>query len=749
MTAPTVGMALIVRDEADKITRCLDSFVDHVDVVAIVDTGSTDDTRDVIRDYFKSRPSPTPKLALGQFEWIDDFGAARRAADQLLLDAGVDWLSWIDADDTIRHPENLRKLATNAGHGVVAFGANYNYASDGHGNCFPAGTEVFGLRPNAATERAYSGDLVRLVFAGGNELAVTPNHPILTPSGWIGAGFLHEGDHVISGRFADLDPAVGVDDRQVPAPIEEVARAIGEAPNALSVAVPTVAQDFHGDGGGSEIHVVRAHRFLLDDVDAAREHHLGQDVLGRGNEEALVLAGEGAGLARSEAVALAPARGLSDRNSSGRDGGVLLGGDELLRLRQATQFDSGGEQTPRDGATADPIAIGEALAGFAGQVTSDEVVRVERYPFAGHVFNLETPGHWYAANGVIVHNCICTLRRERLVKAGHGTWQDPVHEHQRLDGGILQWVAPDLLEWVHDNKNPDASKRASERNRALLHEWVERDPTNGRVLAYLGAETLAAGDCEASLEWYRRYHEAPDTPIEERVQAYRRMAHALFDLGRVDEAMAGAFDAIRLHPDWPDSYLTMAEGHYRRGEYEHAAYWARKVIDHGQPDTLLIVNPLDYTLQPRIILAGALGEMGRTVEALKVAEEGLQIQPDEPRLQQAGHVWQAKTVRDQAAARAVEQAQVLVAHDEQWKALRLLEDTVPYFAQDHPDVVACRSQLRERLLFVTDPAAYAEHYETGGSKAEDFLADDTAMEVAGRLPRARFLAEGLAEQAAA
>lgn len=480
---PTVGVALIVRDEADKIERCLQSFWAHVDRVAIIDTGSTDNTRGEIMDFAHRQElaGVTTELRLGEFEWVDDFGAARRAAEDLLGD--VDWRAWIDADDTIRNAAAMRELAARADAGefpgVIAFGADYNYAQDGHGNC------------------------------------------------------------------------------------------------------------------------------------------------------------------------------------------------------------------------------------------------------------------------------VCRLKRERLVKTGHGEWRDAVHEHQQLTGGVLQWVPADMLEWVHDNKTVDAAGQSSERNRRILEAWADREPVNPRVLAYLGAEHLASGDIDTALEWYDRYLKVEVQFPEERAQAHRRIALALFEKGDVEEAFAMAMQAIRVHPDWPDSYLTLAEAHYRRGEYQHAEYWARKVLERGVPDTLLIVNPLDYTLQSRIVLAGALGEQGRIAEALAIAREGLQIAPDEPRLRAAAGSWQGLTVRDEAAKRAIAMAQTLVHHDEQAKALTLLEEAVPYFAKDHPEVVTARSQLRERLLFVNDPAAYAEHYEIGGSKPEDFLDDATSLEVAARLPRARFLAGGLIDQLAA
>lgn len=110
--------------------------------------------------------------------------------------------------------------------------------------------------------------------------------------------------------------------------------------------------------------------------------------------------------------------------------------------------------------------------------------------------------------------------------------------------------------------------------------------------------------------------------------------------------------------------------------------------------------------------------------------------------------WRALAKREQVARRAIEDAQILVAHDEQLKALTLLEECVPVFATDHPEVVAIRSQLRERLLFVRDHELYAEHYEDAPDNAPD-EDDERALEIAGQLPRSHFLLDTLTELEAA
>lgn len=49
---------MIVKNEAARLVRCLDSVLPYIDAWAIVDTGSTDNTRDLIRDYFKDAGIP-------------------------------------------------------------------------------------------------------------------------------------------------------------------------------------------------------------------------------------------------------------------------------------------------------------------------------------------------------------------------------------------------------------------------------------------------------------------------------------------------------------------------------------------------------------------------------------------------------------------------------------------------------------------------------------------------------------------
>ncbi|HEY9721072.1 MAG TPA: glycosyltransferase, partial [Oscillatoriaceae cyanobacterium] len=98
-----LSACLIVKNEAEKLPRCLASLKDHVDEIVVVDTGSDDETV-AIAESFGAR--------VHHFAWCDDFSAARNAA---LEQATGDWILAIDADEELRvdDAEGLRRALRN------------------------------------------------------------------------------------------------------------------------------------------------------------------------------------------------------------------------------------------------------------------------------------------------------------------------------------------------------------------------------------------------------------------------------------------------------------------------------------------------------------------------------------------------------------------------------------------------------------------------------------------------------------
>ncbi|WRS26470.1 glycosyltransferase [Oscillospiraceae bacterium MB08-C2-2] len=95
--AITISLCMIVKNEEEVLARCLDGASRFADEVVIVDTGSTDATKEVAAKY-------TDRIY--DFEWQDDFSLARNYAFSL---ATQDYIMWLDADDIVDE-ENIAKI---------------------------------------------------------------------------------------------------------------------------------------------------------------------------------------------------------------------------------------------------------------------------------------------------------------------------------------------------------------------------------------------------------------------------------------------------------------------------------------------------------------------------------------------------------------------------------------------------------------------------------------------------------------
>ena len=99
----TISLCMIVKNEEQVLARCLDSVADLMDEIVIVDTGSTDRSKEIAARY-------TDKIY--DFEWIDDFSAARNFA---FSKASMDYIYSADADEVLdaENRERYRLLKDN------------------------------------------------------------------------------------------------------------------------------------------------------------------------------------------------------------------------------------------------------------------------------------------------------------------------------------------------------------------------------------------------------------------------------------------------------------------------------------------------------------------------------------------------------------------------------------------------------------------------------------------------------------
>src|SRR5712692_4072894 len=96
----TTSLCLMVRNEETALPGCLQSAADLVIEIIVVDTGSTDRTKEIAASF---------GAKVFDFPWCDDFAAGR---NECIRHATGNFIFWMDADERIdeANREKLRVL---------------------------------------------------------------------------------------------------------------------------------------------------------------------------------------------------------------------------------------------------------------------------------------------------------------------------------------------------------------------------------------------------------------------------------------------------------------------------------------------------------------------------------------------------------------------------------------------------------------------------------------------------------------
>lgn len=112
---PTICLAMMVKNESHCIVRALESIKPHIDYWVIVDTGSTDNTMDLIKETMGDIPGE-----LHERPWVG-FGPNRTEV-HALCQGKADYHMVIDADETLKWDGKFPRLPKDIDEVVVYWG---------------------------------------------------------------------------------------------------------------------------------------------------------------------------------------------------------------------------------------------------------------------------------------------------------------------------------------------------------------------------------------------------------------------------------------------------------------------------------------------------------------------------------------------------------------------------------------------------------------------------------------------------
>jgi hypothetical protein len=292
----------------------------------------------------------------------------------------------------------------------------YENGPPAHPNCVLAETPVSGSSLVSALDVQYKGAIVRIHLCDGSSFAVTPNHMLLSPCGFIRAIDLMDGDYLLSAIPVESAATASPDNNWKPPTAEEVFHSLAVSSSMSPSSVPVSAEYLHGDGafGQGDINIVRPDSLLRYDLDPGLSEPL--------NHHRFILGSNATGsLSASRSIAeLGEAMGLSSDSGMSRlreREAFLLG---QFRHANKIRLSSVADLEPKPGdafcnrhaAHAQILAhTQDALAPF---VTRKQIIKIEVDSVVSHnpirVYDFQTLSTiYYIGNGVISSNCRCFL----------------------------------------------------------------------------------------------------------------------------------------------------------------------------------------------------------------------------------------------------------------------------------------------------------------------------------------------------
>ena len=356
---------------------------------------------------------------------------AFRRADDLGVDLTIEWQATLDDRTRTAHRQMHGQRTTvdepfyTPDRYTIYYPADCTGDSDAPQeeiwNCFIGKTPVATDSEIVRSYRhKYKGELIHIKTARGVEFTCTPNHPILTPSGWVAADALNEGDNLLVTRVGEFDSSgINPNVNHIFPRIKAIHQLYKMLPcqraSGLSV-------DFHGDRATSNVEIISKKWFLR--IDRNTGSSKARNKFSFKNARTFILG-------KSHFVASLRRIYISSLClvCSSREALTLffrsLRHSDIHGLGTVTGSDTSVSEYPIDNLPAMTNIRRELLNGLTGKVFLDNIVAVNRKPSGLflHVYNLQTEnGYYFVGNSItqnkgkhngkyyaIAKNCRCTL----------------------------------------------------------------------------------------------------------------------------------------------------------------------------------------------------------------------------------------------------------------------------------------------------------------------------------------------------
>ena len=280
--------------------------------------------------------------------------------------------------------------------------------------------------------RRYSGDVIVVGTAAGKKLVGTPNHPILTPNGWLPLEKLQPGKQVVYTEPLKGRGVVGVQDVAMPSTAAEIFDAADDPSFCHILRESPSATNFHGDGVGSDGEIdilvpkcplrltlyLRGFEQVEEDSlsgvhSPARFDRLCLASLLDSRGSPALMASKRNPVSVQDAIddGLRSVELIRDRRRIHASFEHLnhpgtIGLDSVVALSTLKSWsDTSLEEKARNCGRSGFVVGSDRPGGPPASIRGDDVVSVRREFRSTHVYNFETCRGVFLANSIVTHNC--------------------------------------------------------------------------------------------------------------------------------------------------------------------------------------------------------------------------------------------------------------------------------------------------------------------------------------------------------
>ena len=217
------------------------------------------------------------------------------------------------------------------------------------------------------------------------------------------------------------------------------------------------------------------------------------------------------------------------------------------------------------------------------------------------------------------------------IHARHGYhWAHPVHEVLTADAPESCITIPELRveHWPDEHKSRGQYL-------PLLELSVAENPDDDRNMHYLGREYMFHGRWGDAIATLMRHLAMPSATWKaERAASMRYIARCCDALGDWQSAAHWLERAAEEAPTQREAPYTLAMLYYRREDWPLCRYWAMRTLHITTRDNNYMTEPEAWGAEPYDLMAIASWRLGHIDDAIRAAEQALELEPDNERLRE-------------------------------------------------------------------------------------------------------------------